>query len=132
MSATKLLVVDDEQDLLDLLVRRLKRKGYEVDSAGTAEDALQLVKKNDYDIGVYDIRLPNMDGIELLKETKKLQPDIEVLILTGHGTIDTAIEAMKVGAFDYITKPYNLAELELTIGKAAENKALKEDRKSVV
>ena len=131
MSATKLLVVDDEQDLLDLLVRRLKRKGYEVDSAGTAEDALQLVKKNDYDIGVYDIRLPNMDGIELLKETKKLQPDIEVLILTGHGTIDTAIEAMKVGAFDYITKPYNLAELELTIGKAAENKALKEKNESM-
>lgn len=131
MSATRLLVVDDEQDLLELLVRRLKRKGFEVDSAGTAEDALELVKKNDYDIGVYDIRLPNMDGIELLKETKQAQPDIEVLILTGHGTIDTAIEAMKVGAFDYITKPYNLSELELTIGKAAENKSLKEKNASM-
>ena len=131
MPATKLLVVDDEQDLLDLLVRRLKRKGYEVNSAGTAEDALELVKKNDYDIGVYDIRLPKMDGIELLKETKLLQPDIEVLILTGHGTIDTAIEAMKVGAFDYITKPYNLSELELTIGKAVENKVLKEKNESM-
>ncbi|MFT9597517.1 sigma-54-dependent transcriptional regulator [Mesobacillus sp.] len=131
MSAIRLLVVDDEQDLLELLVRRLKRNGFDVDSAGTAEDALELVKKNDYDIGVYDIRLPNMDGIELLKETKKVQPDIEVLILTGHGTIDTAIEAMKVGAFDYITKPYNLSELELTIGKAAENKALKEKNDSM-
>jgi two-component system, NtrC family, response regulator AtoC len=131
MSATRLLVVDDEQDLLELLVRRLKRKGFDVDSAGTAEDALELVKKNEYDIGVYDIRLPGMDGIELLKETKKVQPDIEVLILTGHGTIDTAIEAMKVGAFDYITKPYNLSELELTIGKAAENKALKEKNDSM-
>jgi two-component system, NtrC family, response regulator AtoC len=131
MSATRLLVVDDEQDLLELLVRRLRRKGFDVDSAGTAEDALELVKKNEYDIGVYDIRLPGMDGIELLKETKKIQPDIEVLILTGHGTIDTAIEAMKVGAFDYITKPYNLSELELTIGKAAENKALKEKNDSM-
>ncbi|MBT2685224.1 sigma-54 dependent transcriptional regulator [Bacillus sp. ISL-37] len=131
MSATRLLVVDDEQDLLELLVRRLKRKGFDVDSGGTAEDALELVKKNEYDIGVYDIRLPGMDGIELLKETKKVQPDIEVLILTGHGTIDTAIEAMKVGAFDYITKPYNLSELELTIGKAAENKALKEKNDSM-
>ncbi|WLR54240.1 sigma-54 dependent transcriptional regulator [Mesobacillus subterraneus] len=131
MSATRLLVVDDEQDLLELLVRRLKRKGFDVDSAGTAEDALKLVKKNEYDIGVYDIRLPGMDGIELLKETKKAQPEIEVLILTGHGTIDTAIEAMKVGAFDYITKPYNLSELELTIGKAAENKALKEKNDSM-
>lgn len=131
MSATRLLVVDDEQDLLELLVRRLKRKGFDVDSADTAEDALELVKKNEYDIGVYDIRLPGMDGIELLKETKKIQHDIEVLILTGHGTIDTAIEAMKVGAFDYITKPYNLSELELTIGKAAENKALKEKNDSM-
>lgn len=131
MSATRLLVVDDEQDLLELLVRRLKRKGFDVDSAGTAEDALELVKTNEYDIGVYDIRLPGMDGIELLKETKKIEPDIEVLILTGHGTIDTAIEAMKVGAFDYITKPYNLSELELTIGKAAENKALKEKNDSM-
>ncbi|WHX41519.1 sigma-54 dependent transcriptional regulator [Mesobacillus sp. AQ2] len=131
MSATRLLVVDDEQDLLELLVRRLRRKGFDVNSAGTAEDALELVKKNEYDIGVYDIRLPGMDGIELLKETKKIQPDIEVLILTGHGTIDTAIEAMKMGAFDYITKPYNLSELELTIGKAAENKALKEKNDSM-
>ncbi|WP_102261440.1 sigma-54-dependent transcriptional regulator [Mesobacillus jeotgali] len=131
MSATRLLVVDDEQDLLELLVRRLKRKGFDVDSADTAEEALELVKKNEYDIGVYDIRLPNMDGIELLKETKKVQSDIEVLILTGHGTIDTAIEAMKVGAFDYITKPYNLSELELTIAKAAENKALKEKNDSM-
>lgn len=131
MSATRLLVVDDEQDLLELLVSRLKRKGFDVDSASTAEDALELVKKNEYDIGVYDIRLPRMDGIELLKETKKIQSDIEVLILTGHGTIDTAIEAMKMGAFDYITKPYNLSELELTIGKAAENKVLKEKNASM-
>lgn len=131
MSATRLLVVDDEQDLLELLVSRLKRKGFDVDSASTAEDALELVKKNEYDIGVYDIRLPRMDGIELLKETKKIQSDIEVLMLTGHGTIDTAIEAMKMGAFDYITKPYNLSELELTIGKAAENKVLKEKNASM-
>lgn len=131
MGNIKLLVVDDEQDLLELLVRRLKRKGFDVDSAETAEDALELVKKNDYDVGVYDIRLPKMDGIELLKETKKVQPETEVLILTGHGTIDTAIEAMKIGAFDYITKPYNLSELELTIGKAAENKVLKEKNDSM-
>ncbi|MBM4763061.1 sigma-54 dependent transcriptional regulator [Bacillus sp. B15-48] len=131
MGATKLLIVDDEKDLLELLVRRLKRKGYDVDSAGTAEEALELVKTVDYDVAIYDIRLPKMDGITLLKETKKLQPDAEILILTGHGTIDTAIEAMKVGAFDYITKPYNLSELELTINKAFENKILKEKNDSM-
>lgn len=131
MSKIKLLVVDDEQDLLELLVRRLQRKGYEVDSAVTAEDALKLLKNKDYDVAVYDIRLPKMDGIALLKETKLLQPETEILMLTGHGTIDTAIEAMKVGAFDYITKPYNLSELEATISKAYENKNLKEKNDSM-
>ncbi|MBU8919508.1 sigma-54 dependent transcriptional regulator [Bacillus sp. FJAT-29953] len=125
MAAAKLLIVDDEKDLLELLVRRLKRKGYEVESAENAEDALSKLKKQYYDVAVYDIRLPGMDGISLLKETKRLQPETEILMLTGHGTIETAIEAMKFGAFDYITKPYNLSELELTIEKAKQSKLLK-------
>ncbi|MEH7500566.1 sigma-54 dependent transcriptional regulator [Neobacillus drentensis] len=131
MTKIKLLVVDDEKDLLELLVRRFKRKEFVVDSAGNAEDALQLLKKNDYDVAIYDIRLPKMDGITLLKESKRIQPECEVLILTGHGTIDTAIEAMKLGAMDYITKPYNLSELEVMIAKAYENKRLKEKNDSM-
>lgn len=127
----KLLIVDDEEDLLELLVHRLKRKGYEVDFALTAEDALPILKKQYYDVAIYDIRLPKMDGITLLKETKAVQPDIQVLMLTGHGTIETAIEAMKYGAFDYLAKPYNLSELELTITKALENKSLKEKNESM-
>ncbi|PLR83661.1 sigma-54-dependent Fis family transcriptional regulator [Bacillus canaveralius] len=130
MAAVKLLVVDDEKDLLELLVKRLKRKGYDVDSAENAEMALPLLKERYYDVAVYDIRLPIVDGITLLKETKKIQPEMEVLMLTGHGTIETAIEAMKFGAFDYLTKPYNLSELELTIAKAMENKILKEKNES--
>ncbi|MGG5254257.1 sigma-54-dependent transcriptional regulator [Neobacillus sp. SM06] len=129
--AARLLVVDDEEDLLELLVHRLKRKGYNVDYSLTAEDALPLLKKHYYDVAIYDIRLPKMDGITLLKETKSIQPDVQVLILTGHGTIETAIEAMKVGAFDYLAKPYNLSELELTITKALENKMLKEKNESM-
>lgn len=131
MSNTRLLIVDDETDLLNLLVKRLSRKGYEVHSAETAEAALEKLKQNFYDIAIYDIRLPNMDGIELLKETKKIEPETEVLMLTGHGTIETAIEAMKYGAFDYLTKPYNLSELELIIKKAEENKKLKEKNESM-
>lgn len=123
---TKLLIVDDEKDLLELLVRRLTRKGYEVDGVESAEEALVLLKKKFYDVAIYDIRLPGIDGISLLVETKKIQPEAEILVLTGHGTIETAIEAMKNGAFDYLTKPYNLTELELTIEKAASNKQLKE------
>ncbi|QED46796.1 sigma-54-dependent transcriptional regulator [Cytobacillus dafuensis] len=131
MSRVRLLVVDDEKDLLDLLVKRLTRKGYEVHFAETAEDALVLLKQQFFDIAIYDIRLPKMDGISLLKETKKMEPETEILMLTGHGTIETAIEAMKFGAFDYLTKPYNLSELELTIKKAEENKKLKVKNESM-
>lgn len=131
MATARLLVVDDEEDLLELLVHRLKRKGYDVDSSLSAEEALPLLKKYYYDVAIYDIRLPKMDGITLLKETKAIQQDVQVLMLTGHGTIETAIEAMKFGAFDYLAKPYNLSELELTISKALENKALKEKNESM-
>ncbi|XJZ28909.1 sigma-54-dependent transcriptional regulator [Bacillota bacterium Lsc_1132] len=127
----RLLVVDDEEDIIELLVHRLRRKGFEVDFSLTAEDALPLLKKHYFDVAIYDIRLPKMDGITLLKETKSIQPDIQVLMLTGHGTIETAIEAMKNGAFDYLAKPYNLSELELTITKALENKLLKEKNESM-
>lgn len=131
MAVAKLLIVDDEKDLLELLVSRLKRKGYEVDSTESAEGALTKLKNQYYDVAVYDIRLPGMDGISLLKESKKLQPETEVLMLTGHGTIETAIEAMKFGAFDYITKPYNLSELELTLEKAKQSKLLKMKNESM-
>lgn len=131
MNGARLLVVDDEKDLLELLARRLKRKGYEVESAHTAEEAVQLLKNQVFDIGIYDIRLPKMDGITLLKETKGMQPEMEIVVLTGHGTIETAIEAMKFGAYDYLTKPYNLAELEITIQKAADNKKLKQKNDSM-
>ncbi|WP_019153180.1 sigma-54-dependent transcriptional regulator [Robertmurraya massiliosenegalensis] len=131
MGSTKLLVVDDEKDLLELLVKRLTRKGYEVHSAKSAENALPLLKKFYFDIAIFDIRLPEMDGITLLKETKQIQPDIEIIVLTGHGTIETAIEAMKQGAFDYVTKPYNLKELEIIIEKAGDNKRLIEKNDSM-
>lgn len=131
MNSARLLIVDDEKDLLELLVKRLNRKGYEAKGAETAEDALLLLKKHIFDIAIYDIRLPKMDGIELLKETKIIQPETEVLMLTGHGTIETAIEAMKFGAFDYLTKPYNLSELELIIQKAEESRKLKHKNDSM-
>ncbi|WP_313800439.1 sigma-54 dependent transcriptional regulator [Cytobacillus sp.] len=131
MNSARLLIVDDEKDLLELLVKRLIRKGYEAKGAVTAEDALLLLKKHIFDIAIYDIRLPKMDGIELLKETKIIQPETEVLMLTGHGTIETAIEAMKFGAFDYLTKPYNLSELEIIIQKAEESRKLKHKNDSM-
>lgn len=122
----RILVVDDEKDLLDLLVKRLNRKGFIAKGVESSEEAIPLLKKNVYDVGIFDIRMKGMNGLELLKITKEIQPETEIIMLTGHGTIDTAIEAMKLGAYDYLTKPYNLSELEITIQKASEKKQLRE------
>lgn len=131
MHEIKVLVVDDEKDLLQLLVQRLKRKGYLATGVNSAEEALIILEKELYDVGIFDIRMEAMDGLELLSEAKKLQKDIEVIMLTGHGTIDTAIEAMKLGAYDYLTKPYKLTELEAVLVKAAEKKSLKEENEKM-
>lgn len=125
----RILVVDDEEDLLRLLVQRLKRKGYLVEGVTSAEGAVTTLREMLYDIGIFDIKMQGMDGIELLKEAKQLIPDIEVIMLTGHGTIETAIDAMRAGAYDYLTKPYNLQELDIVIQKAAEKKELFEENK---
>jgi len=123
----RILVVDDEQDLLFLLVQRLKRKNYNVTGVLSAEDAIKEMSETSFDIGIFDIKMPGMDGLELLKEAKKQNQQMEVIMLTGHGTIETAIEAMKLGAYDYLTKPYNLAELDIVIQKALEKKQLHEE-----
>lgn len=123
---SRILVVDDEKDLLELLVKRLNRKGFFAQGVESADDAIPLLLENVYDVGIFDIRMKGMDGLELLKKVKEIQPETEVIMLTGHGTIDTAIEAMKLGAYDYLTKPYNLSELEITIQKATEKKKLRE------
>lgn len=121
-----LLIVEDETDSLNLLVERFTRKGFKVIGAPSAEDALRILTGSSMDLGIFDINLPDMDGVQLLKATKELDPDIEVIMLTGHGTVETAIEAMKLGAYDYLRKPYALAELEVVASKALEKRSLRE------
>ncbi|SES02337.1 sigma-54-dependent transcriptional regulator [Salipaludibacillus aurantiacus] len=129
---TRVIIVDDEEDLRGLLVKRLKRRGYEAAGFPSAETALDNLKKESYDLGIFDIRMDGMDGLTLLEKVKESESKaMEVIVLTGHGTIETAIEAMKKGAYDYLTKPYNLAELEVVLGKALEKKQLKEDHHSM-
>lgn len=120
----RVLIVDDEEALRSIIAKRLQRKEYDVLEAGTAQDGLELLRVNLFDAVLLDLRLPDGDGLALLHELKQLQPDIQVLMLTGHGTIESAIEAMKAGAFDYLTKPCNLSELELTLEKALEQRQL--------
>lgn len=126
-----ILIADDEETFRELLVNRLVRKGSQVIGVSTGEEALKAIQSRYFDVGVFDIRMPGMDGIELLRRARELQPSLEVIVITGHGTIDSAIEAMRLGAYDYLTKPCNLSELEIVLGKALEKKALVEENRGL-
>ena len=122
----RLLIVDDEDAFRELLMRRFDRSEFQAMGARSGEEALEVMKANMFDVGVIDIRMPGISGIDLLREIKLLQPDFEAIMLTGQATIDTAIEAMKMGAHDYLAKPCKLFELEIVIRKAFEKKMLAE------
>lgn len=119
-----ILFVDDEEAFRDLLVRRFCRKGFAVVGAGSGPEALERLEEEFFDLAVVDLKMPGMDGLELLQKFKEAQPETQVLILTGHGTIESAIQAMKLGAYDYLTKPCNLEELEILLQKALEKRKL--------
>ncbi len=101
----KLLLVDDEERFRTTLAKRLKEKGLEVAAVGSGQEALEEINKESFDVIILDIKMPGMDGIETLGEIKRKNPLVEVILLTGHGTIDTAIEGMRLGAYDYLMKP---------------------------
>lgn len=121
----KVLVVDDEADFRELMVKRLTRKKYGVSGASCGEDALALVKDRIFDVALVDLKMPGMDGLELLRQLRNVSPETEVIILTGHGSTETAVEAMKMGAYDYLTKPVDLQELQVLLEKAMEKAALR-------
>jgi len=123
----KVLIVDDEESFRDLLVQRFSRKGCLVKGVGTGEAALKTLMEEAFQVAVFDLKMPGMDGLELLRRARQLEDNLQVIMLTGHGTTESAIEAMKMGAYDYLTKPCNLAELEITIQKAFEKRQLLEE-----
>jgi DNA-binding NtrC family response regulator len=116
----RLLIVDDDDSLRQALVARFRRHGYQVTAAGAGEEALVIADLHRFDIALLDLHLPGMSGIELLGKLKERQPGLEALLLTAHGSIETAIQAMKTGAYDYLTKPFHLPDLEIHIQKAYE------------
>jgi DNA-binding NtrC family response regulator len=119
-TALRLLIVDDDEQLRQTLERRFKRQGLAVTAAADGEEALAKAAHNRWDVALIDLCLPGMSGIELMKKLKELQPELEALLLTAQGSIETAIQAMKLGAYDYLTKPFPLPELEVHIQKAYE------------
>ncbi|MGE4505575.1 MAG: sigma-54-dependent transcriptional regulator [Desulfovibrionaceae bacterium] len=126
----RILVVDDEEPIRNLLQSELSTPERIVDTAGNAKPALDMLARQRYDVVVSDIRLPKADGLELLVEIKGLYPDIEVILITGHGNIDNAVEAMRIGAYDYITKPFRLDRMELVIERAYQRVCLERENRS--
>lgn len=113
-----LLLVDDEEGFVNVLAKRMSRRGIDVTGVLSGTEALQVLRRKDFDIAVLDLKLEDMDGIEVLKIIKKMAPDIPVIMLTGHGSEQAAEEGLKYGAVDYLTKPCDLAELITKINKA--------------
>ena len=122
----RLLVVDDEAPFRKGLCERLRRKGFEAFAAESGEQAVTIARQNLLDVALVDIRMPGMSGIELLPALKGIHPSMEVIILTGVATVETAIEAMKLGAYDYLSKPCRFEEMTILIEKAYEKKRLRE------
>jgi DNA-binding NtrC family response regulator len=126
MSKT-ILVVDDEKEICTVLSDNLSQEGYRVFTANSGKTALELVKKEKPDLVLLDIRMPEMDGIEVLRRIKKMKKEIVVIMLTAYGTLETARKAMKLGAYDYITKPFDLFSLKSIVKEGL--KRLKETAK---
>lgn len=114
----RLLIVDDEVGFVNILAKRLSRRNMEVASAYTGTEAIQILRKQDFDVAVLDLKMEEMDGIEVLKIFKKMDPKMVVIMLTGHGSEQAAREGIEFGAFDYLTKPCELEELLAKIREA--------------
>jgi two-component system, NtrC family, response regulator len=114
----RILVVDDEESIRRLMEKELNSMRRNVCSADSARHALELIEQQQFDVIVLDIRLPDGDGIDLLEKFKQCIPDVEVVLITGYGNVENAVEAMKLGAYDYITKPFTLDRVELVVEKA--------------
>ena len=125
---TKIMVVDDEKDFVEMLSLRLKEVGEKVTPAHSGQECLAKLEQSNIDVVILDIKMPGMDGIETLKEIKKRFPLVEVIMLTGHGATETAVEGMKTGAFDYLLKPADFNDLAAKLEAARKRKEDQEER----
>ena len=126
----KVLLVDDEKDFIEALGERMENRGMNVSTTTSAKDALKKMEEEAYDAIVLDLQMPEMDGIEALKAIKKKNPDMQVILLTGHATVEKGIEAMKLGAMDLIEKPADIEIIAEKIKKAQANKIILVEKKT--
>jgi DNA-binding NtrC family response regulator len=127
----RILVVEDEKTFRELLERQLARRGYEVIGCGSGEEAVVRAQELECDLALLDLALPGISGIDTFKKLRELRPSIEAIMLTGHGSLEIAIEAMKAGAFHYFSKPVKMAELEVYIGNACEKRRLARENRDL-
>ncbi len=127
----KVLLVDDEKDFVDALADRMSLRDISVQKASSAKEGLKKVEEESFDAIVLDLRMPEMNGIEFLKAVRKKHPDLQVIMLTGYGKVKDSVEAMKLGALDFLEKPADLETLTAKIKEAKARKMLLAEKKSV-
>jgi DNA-binding NtrC family response regulator len=125
---TRVLIVDDEREFTEILSERLTMRGYDTTMCFGGKEALEKISGYNFDIVILDVSMPDVDGIDVLREIKKIKPLTEVIMLTGQATVETAIEGMKLGAHDYLIKPCETDDLITKIDKAYSKKAEHEER----
>ena len=124
MEKAKILVVDDEESMCKFMEIMLKKEGYSVSSSSDAAVALEQIKDENYDLVIADLMMPEMSGIELLSKARSVRPDLDFIMMTAFASVDSAIEALKKGAFDYITKPFKVDEIKIAVSKSLEQKKI--------
>ncbi|MFC2173095.1 response regulator [Acidobacteriota bacterium] len=130
MSSEKIMIVDDEQDFIDSLSERMKIRGMKVVTATSGNEAVELVGKSNFDAILLDMMMPGLDGLETLKLMLSIDRDLQVIMLTGHATVQSGVEAMKVGAKDYIEKPADIEKLVELIRQAKIRRMVIKEKKS--
>ncbi len=121
---SQILIIDDEKAIRKTLSEILSYEGYKIDDAENGEEGLKKIKEKSYDVILCDIKMPKVDGLEFLEKAKEINPDVPIIMISGHGTIETAVEAVKKGAFDYVAKPPDLNRLLITIRNAMDKQTL--------
>ncbi|MDP3023928.1 MAG: sigma-54 dependent transcriptional regulator [candidate division Zixibacteria bacterium] len=127
MENAKIMVIDDEESMCRFMQIMLQKEGYDVTSTVSSKEALEDMKNKDYDLVIADLMMPEMNGLELLSRAKSIHPDINFIVMTAYASVDSAIEALKKGAFDYITKPFKVDEIKIAIKKSLTQKKIAEE-----
>ncbi|MGB2697051.1 MAG: sigma-54 dependent transcriptional regulator [Candidatus Zixiibacteriota bacterium] len=131
MDKARIMVIDDEESMCKFMQIMLKKEGYEVTTTQSSYEALDILKQRNQDLIIADLKMPELNGLELLSRVKALDPDASFIVMTAYASVDTAIEALKKGAYDYLTKPFKVDEIRITIKKVLEQKRIKRENISL-